>query len=310
MAKGGSCTRARRSWRVSTSARCRRSRCSSRTCSSPATTASPPRQGSCVFVPADGAPLTAAQLQSTAAAAHGLPRSAQSCGNNFAVDVLHAVQATDARFALACAPNGGGAQPGADTLTIRRASASVAEPDAGRLQLLSNRLVAANQLLFVGPAMPSGSARIPGTAQLRDLLLHSYYVARHADGYHRNELIAALPALRVKALTAVAGAPAFIDTESSTASKTCRWSSAMSSLRSRRRRRARQWQRVSLRRTRCLPARRSWPCASGCGPRRTARARFRGCATLRICRPAVRARGSHPAAAGIAHHHAAQREAA
>jgi hypothetical protein len=46
----------------------------------------------------------------------------------------------------------------------------------------------------------------PGVER-RDLLLRVYYVSRTADGDP------ATPALRMKSLTAVAGAPAFIDTE-------------------------------------------------------------------------------------------------
>ena len=47
----------------------------------------------------------------------------------------------------------------------------------------------------------------PSHAELRDLIVRNYYVARGADGDRDT------PALRVKSLTAVSGNPAFVDTE-------------------------------------------------------------------------------------------------
>jgi prepilin-type N-terminal cleavage/methylation domain-containing protein len=42
----------------------------------------------------------------------GLPASLATCGNNFAIDVLATVEATNGAFDLACAPEGGGAAVG------------------------------------------------------------------------------------------------------------------------------------------------------------------------------------------------------
>jgi prepilin-type N-terminal cleavage/methylation domain-containing protein len=92
---------------------------------------------------------------------------------------------------------------GTDVLLVRRVSAHVAAPRAGRAQWLT-----AGESSFAGAVLWDGhvppDARLP---ELRDLIVRLYYVARMADGD------SSTPALRVKTLTEVAGAPAFIDTE-------------------------------------------------------------------------------------------------
>jgi len=92
---------------------------------------------------------------------------------------------------------------GSHVLLIRRASAQPAAPRAGRAQwLTAGEPAVAGTLLWDGQ-IPPGSV----DPELRDLIVRLYYVARGADGD------ALTPALRVKTLTEVAGAPAFIDTE-------------------------------------------------------------------------------------------------
>jgi hypothetical protein len=117
-----------------------------------------------------------------------IPASALQCGRGQML-LDHGVEVSDNRYALPCPAQGGGAMGGSDVLTVRRASSQQAQPEPGRMQLLTSG---------IGSAAPT---------QLRNLLIRSYYVARSAD----ND--SSTPALRVKSLSAISGRPAFIDTE-------------------------------------------------------------------------------------------------
>jgi Tfp pilus assembly protein PilW len=107
-----------------------------------------------------------------------------ACGSNTVLPLQPAIRILQDQWTLPCPPQGAGAQPGSDVLILRRASTRITAPD-GALQL-------------------SGSAAEAGR---RNLFVRIFYVARAADGDPRTT------ALRVKSLSAVAGAPAFIDTE-------------------------------------------------------------------------------------------------
>jgi hypothetical protein len=88
-------------------------------------------------------------------------------------------------------------------LLVRRLSARASAPHAGRAQwLTAGDSVLQGQLLWDGQLPPDVAG-----PELRDLIVRIYYVANGADGD------ASTPALRVKTLTEVAGAPAFVDTE-------------------------------------------------------------------------------------------------
>lgn len=92
---------------------------------------------------------------------------------------------------------------GSDVLVVRRVSAHASAARAGRAQwLTTSDPVPRGELAWDGQRPP----RI-GDPERRDLIIRIYYVARRADGD------ASTPALRVKTLTEIAGAPAFIDTE-------------------------------------------------------------------------------------------------
>jgi hypothetical protein len=106
------------------------------------------------------------------------------CGSNTVLPLLPAVRVLRDRWTLPCPAQGGGFLPDTDALITHRASTRITTSD-GAVQLL-------------------GSAAEPG---LRDLFVRIFYVARAADGDPRT------PALRVKSLSAIAGTPAFIDTE-------------------------------------------------------------------------------------------------
>jgi prepilin-type N-terminal cleavage/methylation domain-containing protein len=161
-----------------------------------------------------GAPIaTSAQLRQTAAPLAALGAAAHSCGDNFAVDLSLPLQGDDNRYQLglnrraACAARGGGARPGADTLTIRRANTAAAAPDANRIQVLVSRLDDQQRWLLSDAAVPAGFTMLTGVRAVHDLTLRSYYVSSNSVG------IPGTPALRVKELTRVAGRVDFTDTE-------------------------------------------------------------------------------------------------
>lgn len=137
--------------------------------------------------------------------ADAMPASAAGCG----VDVVRRLDQGIGRapeWTLACEARNGGALPGSDVLTVRRVAAQLsAAPEAGRAQWMSV-MGTAGRLYWHGEADWDASSPVPGT-ELRDLLIRIFYVAREADGDD------SVPALRMKSLTSIAGAPAFIDTE-------------------------------------------------------------------------------------------------
>lgn len=143
-----------------------------------------------------------------AALAEGeLPEPAQRCG----VDVVRRLDLpvqVMTRWDLPCEARGGGLVTGTHILVTRRVSARLADAsEPGRGQWLSQAAdPGAGRLFWQGESDWSPAAVARGE-ELRDLLVHVYYVARSSDGDP------ALPALRMKSLTSIAGAPAYIDTE-------------------------------------------------------------------------------------------------
>lgn len=136
-----------------------------------------------------------------------LPEPVRRCGGELVRRLDLPVQVL-AGWDLPCEARGGGALPGTSVLVTRRVSARVADsPADGRGQWLSIMGHAGpGQLFWQGEAEWSPADAADGK-DLRELLVHVFYVARSADGD------AALPALRMKSLTSIAGTPAFIDTE-------------------------------------------------------------------------------------------------
>lgn len=133
------------------------------------------------------------------------PASLASCGSG--ISRLDAgVEAFTAAWPLACPAQGGGAVIGGTLLVVRRAAANASAPEAGRVQLLDSEAAPALRQLRWDGSLPAEAAALADPLW-RDLLLRAYYVARSADEDPTT------PALRVKSLTAVAGRPAFLDTE-------------------------------------------------------------------------------------------------
>lgn len=159
----------------------------------------------------NGGALTAASdLRLTSAAAPGLPASLKTCGDNFAVDVLATVSTINGEaggdFGLACAAEGGGHVDTADVLVLRHSAPGSVSASAAKLQVFSERVAAqTNTRLFVGATAPAPLEA--GQAEVRDMVVHAYYISQDSDGRE------GVPALRMKMLTSVGGAPAFIDQE-------------------------------------------------------------------------------------------------
>jgi prepilin-type N-terminal cleavage/methylation domain-containing protein len=156
--------------------------------------------------------LPPAALRQAAAPLAALPASAHACGINFAIDLARPIEADNNTFALgrnrqaACAPRDG-ARAGADTLTLRHADSEPATADAGRVQLLTSRLNEHQRWLLSDGRLPAAPALQPLLVQLHDLVVQSWYVSNNSLG------LAGWPALRVKALTRVAGNATFVDSE-------------------------------------------------------------------------------------------------
>lgn len=135
-----------------------------------------------------------------------LRSAGSSCGPDLPGDLVQAIQVLPA-YTLACAPAAGGPALQQPVLLIRRVSLHESVPDQGRWQWLGRADLPAASRLIRGGELPAGLLLDPGRAELRDLAVRAYYVARGSDGDPRT------PALRVKSLTSVRGQPAFIDTE-------------------------------------------------------------------------------------------------
>jgi type IV pilus assembly protein PilW len=157
---------------------------------------------------------TAAQMRQFPAAAGdplpsplvALPAGAHTCGVNFAVDIALPVQGSNDVFALGraatCAPYRNRAQPGADTLTLRRAETQTTDAEAGRVQIYASRLASrTGQLMFADGHSPGP---VDGNHGIHNLMVRTYYVARDSVG--QNDF----PALRVKTMTR-SGAGVFFD---------------------------------------------------------------------------------------------------
>jgi len=135
---------------------------------------------------------------------------AATCGQGLAQQLSQAVSLSDAAYPLRCSAEGGGWLPGTDVLTVRRASASAGRADPGRLQLLTQVPTDGTSRLIANGLIPADCPLAGGRCELRDLLVHVYYLARAADGSTATDR---LPALRLKSLTRVAGVATFVDTE-------------------------------------------------------------------------------------------------
>jgi type IV pilus assembly protein PilW len=114
---------------------------------------------------------------------------AQNCGNNFAHDLQRNLEGSNNSYGFGCAAFGAGAVTTADTLTVRRASATLSIGTTGRLRICSTRI-------FASLVTDSSGCTAAPNGQVNDLIVNAYYVDR--DATHR----AGLPSLRRHALIA------------------------------------------------------------------------------------------------------------
>lgn len=162
-------------------------------------------------ITADAAALHQPDAARSTAPAAGVPAGSHDCGTNFAVDITLPVQMSNNSYPAGatsrCAPTAaaGGARDGSDTLTIRRASLETSAPRAGRLQIYARRLQSHGFATLFGDGSPPGPP--DAGAEVRDLEVHTYYIANHSVGRP------GWPALRVKSLTESGGSAQFRDEE-------------------------------------------------------------------------------------------------
>ena len=146
------------------------------------------------------------KLRMTEAAAPGLPAGAKSCGDNFAVDVLATVTATNGAFDLECDAQGGGEADDTDLLVLRHSAPGRVDADASKLQIYSERVAAqTNTRLFISNDAPDVVE--DEQREVRDMVVQAYYISKDSDGRP------GMPALRMKMLSSVGGTPDFIDQE-------------------------------------------------------------------------------------------------
>lgn len=129
-----------------------------------------------------------------------------SCGAMWAVKLPAYVESDDNAYGFGCAEFGT-AQGGADTLTVRRASAQVIPAaqlgaSGGRIKVQTSRMQGS---LFSGTTLPGGFAA--PLSETRALVAHGYYVDQ------ASEMDPGMPSLRRKQLDFAGGAPVIVDRE-------------------------------------------------------------------------------------------------
>jgi type IV pilus assembly protein PilW len=139
-----------------------------------------------------GASVVAQQSAQTAASGGG----PDTCGTNFARDLMTNLEATNNSYGLSCTAYGAGAVGSADTLTVRRASNITSVSTTGTLQICSTRIQA--RLYSDGAACTA-----PLAGQVNNLIVNTYYVDR--DSVQQ----AGIPALRRWSLVGGSTGPAF-----------------------------------------------------------------------------------------------------
>ena len=117
---------------------------------------------------------------------------AGDCANNFSLNLNVAIEGNNNAYPwAACAPFGAGAQNNADVLVVRRGSIEPTAPQAGRVQVQSDRQ---RIQLFWDGNLPGGFA--PLESQTHDVVVHAYYVSQDST------IGAGVPSLRRKTLVA------------------------------------------------------------------------------------------------------------
>ena len=105
----------------------------------------------------------------------------------WALDLSNPISGGGGRYDISCAVFAA-AQPGTDTLTLRRASSLPVTPRSGTIQLHSGRAIGQ---VFNDGSVPPG---FPGNPSTHDIRVHAYYVDRRSS-------LGEVPSLRRQTLT-------------------------------------------------------------------------------------------------------------
>lgn len=132
---------------------------------------------------------------------------ANDCGPDWAVSLQRALEATNNRYDLGCAPYRNRGQPGADTLVVRRADAAAATARAAHTLYIASAPFT-RPVVFVGPALPP--AMDLASVQVHPLIVSGYYVSPTST---LSEGGRDVPSLRMKTLQAGASGPRIVDQE-------------------------------------------------------------------------------------------------
>jgi type IV pilus assembly protein PilW len=147
-----------------------------------------------------------ATAASRAMAATGKPFT-PPCGRELVTGLTSQIKIGKDALATSCPAVRGRRLTGSDSITIWRLSGHLTTPEPGRIQVLTSTLPIITTTAFTDGTLPKGISLTPQQVELRDLLVRTYYIASGSDGDSQ------MPSLRVKGLTAIGGAPAFVDTE-------------------------------------------------------------------------------------------------
>lgn len=151
--------------------------------------------------------LTSSSLMRTAMArVPGLTAELAVCGNNFAVDVLMPVAATNGAYDLACPAQGGGAVVGTDLMVLRHSAPGAQDATVAKLQVYSERRAPQTTTrLFLSDDPPD--VLLDDQREVRDMVVQAYYISTNSQGR------VGTPAMRVKRLTSIGGVAQFEDQE-------------------------------------------------------------------------------------------------
>jgi type IV pilus assembly protein PilW len=159
--------------------------------------------------------LSAAKLGEDAEGTQA-PGVTHPCGKNFALNVLETVSGSNdnTSYPFPCDAEvtaAGGIRESTDILTIRRSAGPPVDGKGieveNRVQLLVNRLNPNSMFIFADGKPPAGTVTKVNYVQIRDLVVHSFYVSNDSEA---DDVAGDVPALRMKAL---ADGPTFPDTE-------------------------------------------------------------------------------------------------
>ena len=128
------------------------------------------------------------------------------CGTELLRGALRSVE-VQPQYRLSCAAAGGGSAMNSPVLILRRASTRTSAAEAGRVQWYGSLIAPEHNQFFWNGMPPTAMQPAADHREIRNLVVRAFYIARGSDGDSQS------PSLRVKTLSAIAGTPAFIDTE-------------------------------------------------------------------------------------------------